>query len=72
MPDLIEFSFLLDFDRSRDLQSTSVNHASARLYPDRVDKYIQEEVALQALLGPLDQESFYLHISPFMTSEIRF
>ena len=39
--DLIEFEFPLDFDRSRDLQSTFVNHASARLYPD---KYIEEEV----------------------------
>ena len=32
LPDLIEFGFPLDFDRTRDLQSTLVNHASARLY----------------------------------------
>ena len=33
LPDLIEFGFPLDFDRSRDLQSTLINLASARLYP---------------------------------------
>ena len=40
LPDLIEFGFPLDFDRSRDLQSTLVNHASARLYPEHVDRSI--------------------------------
>ena len=67
LPDLIEFGFPLDFDRSRDLQSTLVNHASARLYPDHVDKYIEEEVGFQAMLGPLDSKPFDVHISPFMT-----
>ena len=41
LPDLIEFGFPLDFDRNKDLQSMLVNHASARLYPDHVDRYIQ-------------------------------
>ena len=67
LPDLIEFGFPLDFDRSRDLQSTLLNHASARLYPDHVDKYIEEEVGFQAMLGPLDSKPFDVHISPFMT-----
>ena len=61
LPDLIKFRFPLDFDRSRDLQSTFVNHASARLYPDHVDKHIEEEVGFQAMLDTK------LHISPFMT-----
>ena len=52
LPDLIEFGFPLDFDRTRHLQSTLVNHASARLYPDHVSKYIQEEVGFKAMLGP--------------------
>ena len=67
LSDLIEFGFSLDFDRSRDLQSTFVNHASARLYPDHVDKCIEEEVGFQAMLGPLDTKPFAIHISPFMT-----
>ena len=64
LPDLIEFGFPLDFDRSRDLQSTLVNHASARLYPDQVNKYIQEEVGFQAILDPLEVNlsiSIFLH-----------
>ena len=54
----------LDFDRTRDLQSTLVNHASARLYPDHVDRYIQEKVGFKAMLGPLDIKPFNIHISP--------
>ena len=69
LPDLIEFGFLLDFDRSRKLQSTLVNHALARLYLGHVDKYIQEEVGFQAMLGPLDTKPFDVHVSPFMTRE---
>ena len=67
--DLIQFGFPLDFDRSRDLQSTLVNHTSARLYPEHVDKYIAEEVGFQAMLGPLDNKPFDIHICPFMTRE---
>ena len=69
LPDLIELGFPLDFDRTRDLQSTLVNHASARLYPDHVDRYIQEEVGFKAMLGPLDIKPFDIHISPFMTRD---
>ena len=67
--DLIEFGFPLDFDRTRNLQSTLINHASSRLYPDHVDKYIQEEVGFEAMLGPLNAKPFNIHISPFMIRE---
>ena len=70
-PDLIEFGFPLDFDRSRDLQSTLVDQASAQLYPDHVDRHIQEEVGFQGMLGPLDNKPFDIHISLFMTRENR-
>ena len=69
LPDLIESGFPLDFDRTRNLQSTLVNHASARLYPDHVDRYIREEVGFKAMFGPLDNKPFDVHISPFMTRE---
>ena len=52
LPDLIEFGFPLNFDRSRHLQSTFVNHASARLYLDHVDKYIKEEVGFKGNVRP--------------------
>ena len=65
--DLTEFGFPLDFDRSRDLQSTFINHALARLYPDQVDKHIGEEVGYQAMLDLFSMKPFNIHISPFMT-----
>ena len=61
--------FLWTFDRSRNLQSTFVNRTSATLYPEHVDKYIEEEVGFQAMLGPLGTKPFDIHISPFMTRE---
>ena len=50
-------------------KSTLVNPSSTCLYPDHVDKYIQEEVGFQAMLSPLDSKPFDIHISPFMTRE---
>ena len=67
--DLIEFGFPLDFDRSRHLESTLVNHASARNFSDHIDKYLQEELEFEAILGPFDHPPIQMHISPFMTRE---
>ena len=67
--DLIEFGFPLDFDRSRHLESTLVNHASARNFSDHIDKYLQEELEFEAILGPFDHPPIQMHISPFMTME---
>ena len=74
--DLLNFGFPLDFDRSLELISTSKNHTSAEQFLSHVDHYIQEEVQHGALLGPMDQTPFPIHISPFMTrpkadSEVR-
>ena len=67
--DLIEFGFPLDFDRSRLLESTLVNHASARNFSEHIDKYLREELQFQAILGPFDHPPIKMHISPFMTRE---
>ena len=69
LPDLIEFGFPLSFDRNLDLTSTPHNHPSAIQFVDHVDKYIQEELAHQAIIGPFDQMPFKMHISPFMTRD---
>ena len=42
--DLLEFSFPVDFDRSSDLVSSEVSHASATKFSDHVDEYIKEEL----------------------------
>ena len=34
-----------------------------------MDRYIQEEVGFKAMLGPLDNKPFDVHVSPFMTRE---
>ena len=67
--DLIEFGFPLDFDRSRLLESTLVNHASARNFSELIDKYLREELQFQPILGPFDHPPIRMHISPFMTRE---
>ena len=69
LPDLIEFSFPLSFDRNLDLNSTAHNHPSAIKFIEHVDKYIQEELSYQAIVGPLTEMPFKIHISPFMTRE---
>ena len=40
LPDLMEFGFLISFDRNLDLVSTLTNHPSAIKFIDHVDKYI--------------------------------
>ena len=65
----MEFGFPLDFDRSRHLESTLVNHASARNFSDHIDKYLRKELQFQAILGPFDDPPIKMHISPFMTRE---
>ena len=67
--DLIEFGFPLDFDRSRQLESTFANHPSARNFSEHIDKYLQEELQFQAILGPFDYPPIKMHVSPFMTRE---
>ena len=69
LPDLIEFGFPLSFDRNLDLNSTAHNHPSAIQFIEHVDQYIQEELSYQAIIGPLTEMAFKIHISPFMTRE---
>ena len=61
LPDLIEFGL--------PRESTLVNHALAWLYPNHIDRYIQDEVGFQAMLISLDTQPFDVHISLFMTRQ---
>ena len=65
--DLLHYGFPLDFDRSRQLQPTEINHKSAIHYHDHVSHYIAEELKHGAMCGPFDEKSFLCHISPFLT-----
>ena len=67
--DLIEFSFPLDFDRTKEIESTLQIHASSRNYPTHVDKYLEEKLLHGAILGPLNDIPFDLHIFLLMTRD---
>ena len=69
LPDLIKFGFPLVFDRTNVLRQTLDNHTLANEYPDQVDKYIQEEISHNVMLGPFGIPPFNLHISSFLTRE---
>ena len=67
--DLIEYGFPLDFDRNRKLGLIKDNHTSAIHNPSHIGAYIREELSFGAILGPLHDQPFPIHISPFMTWE---
>ena len=53
--DLLEFDFLLDFDRTVALGHTDANHNSAINFSSNVDKYIKKELKHSAILGLFNQ-----------------
>ena len=59
----------MDYGRTPALESTFENHACARNYPAHVEKYLEEELHNGTVLGPLDLQSFDLHLSPLMTRD---
>ena len=64
----LKFGFPLGFNRMCPLRHDKDNHKSASEFPEHVDKYIAEELALGAILGPFDHPPIEnLHYSPFMT-----
>ena len=48
---LIRFEFPLDFDRDSTLLSHNQNHTSAKMYPQDIQAYLDEEVQYKAILG---------------------
>ena len=67
--DLLQYGFPLDFDRSRSLNATYDNHASATKFPEHIDKYLATEIEYGAILGPFKEYPFPCHVSPFLTRE---
>ena len=68
LPKLICYSFPLDFDYSKPLQSNKKNHSSALDHREDVQAYLNEEMKFKAIMGPFDQPPFKeFHCSPFMT-----
>ena len=64
----LKFGFPLGFNRMCPLRHDKDNHSSALEFPEHVDKYIAEELALGAMLGLFEQSPIKnLHYFPFMT-----
>ena len=64
----LKFGFPLGFNRMCSLKHDKINHKSASEFPEHVDKYIAEEKAFDAIIGPFESAPIKnLHYSPFMT-----
>ena len=65
----LKFGFPLSLVHPQDLFNTAItNHHSANQFPEAIQKYLQEECSLGAMLGPLDQvNSEHFHCSPLLT-----
>ena len=65
----LKFGFPLSLSDNNDLHNTDIsNHASAIQYPEAVEEYLNKEISLGAILGPVveipDQN---YHCSPLLT-----
>ena len=66
----VKYGFPLDKDRSKKILSDQTNHKSALLNPTHVDKYLKEEMAHDAIIGPFEKPPFPVHpFLPFLTRE---
>jgi hypothetical protein len=67
--DFLQYGFPVGFISSNPLESSIRNHASALLNPTHIQKYLDKEVACQAILGPFDHAPFWpwCHLNPLMT-----
>ena len=69
LPDLIDYGFPIDFDRTCPLLSTEKNHSSAQQFPRDIEAYLDNEVTYNAMYGPFHKKPISMHISPLMTRE---
>ena len=67
---LICYGFPLSFDNKVQLKASTVNHSSAKDFPEDINIYLQEEKSFDAILGPFENAPILdLHVSPFLTHE---
>ena len=69
LPDLIEYGFPIDFDRSCALSSSEDNHSSAQQFSKDVGICLDNEVSYNAMYGPFNDKPIKMHISPLMTRD---
>ena len=67
IPYFVKFGFPLDIRPGAKFQDDLINHPSTENFSQHVDAYLEEEIRLGALVGPFEEPSKNLHVSPFMT-----
>ena len=70
LPLLVRFGFLLDYNRDGVLKSQEENYTAAKLFPEDIKAYLDEEISHGAILGPLPSRPVHnLHVFPMMTRD---
>ena len=64
LPDLIDFGFIIDFDRTCTWLSTDNNRSSTQQFPQDIEVYLDNEVAYNAMYGPFIEKPMQMHTSP--------
>ena len=62
IPFFVKFGFPLDVDREIPIHSDKINHKSALDHPTHVEKYLADEIAHGAIMGPFNSPPFPIHI----------
>ena len=70
LPDLIDYGFPIDFDRTCPLLYTDKNHSSAQQFSRDIELYLDNEVAYNAMYGPFTEKPINMHISPLNQVQI--
>lgn len=67
----LKFGFPLGYMGPISESKDTPNHASAISYPQQVDRFIQKELSIGGIIGPLKNPPFneWAHVSPLMTRE---
>ena len=67
---LIHYGFLLSFDNKVQLKVSTLNHSSAKDFPEDINIYLKEEKSFDAILGPFENPPIPgLHVFPFLTHD---
>ena len=68
---MLKYGWPIDRDADKPLEKGEINHRGATEYAEHIDKYIERETTLGAMIGPFDSIPFtsQVAISPLSTCE---
>lgn len=67
--DFVEFGFPMGYLGPESDYDMNYNHSSANDFPSDINKFLEKEIALGGIIGPLTDKPFspWLHAAPFMS-----